>query len=138
MIPKTYRADDLRGELAIVDTPILRNKKGQTFAQGTVVRIVDCERGPGGMEIATAPCPQCGVSATMSGVKRGELTLVRDAGVRGTTDFLTAVKYFRILRESLDKGEFVTLEDLEAMVLKADACTQHVKIQLSKLKAKAA
>ena len=130
MIPKTCRAEELRGELAVVDTPILRNKKGQTFAQGTVVRILDCERGPGGMEIASAPCPHCGVSVVMSGVKRGELTLLRNAGVRGTSDFQTAVRYFRALRESLDKGRFETPEDLWDMLDKVNACSRRVKMVL--------
>lgn len=74
MISKKIKGVDLKGKKAKVDRDI-RNGAGQGISAESTVIIVNVVRGRG-LTIKTEKCPHCGQYAYITGVARGDLTLL--------------------------------------------------------------
>lgn len=110
MIPKKYPAAELLGQLVTADRD-LKTRGGQALAAGTQVEIIGCVGGIGGITVQTGTCPECGQSATVSHLKREDLSLVETEPEKN--EILREVRrtVWR-LRKALEHKRFATASDV--------------------------
>lgn len=70
-IPNDVKVHDCIGCFATVDRDV-QNGAGFVIPKGTRVRIISVSRA---VNITTLPCPHCGISVYVRGVKKNSLTL---------------------------------------------------------------
>lgn len=132
MIPKSYRKEELYGEPVVLERTF-HNGDGQVLTRGTVVELEGFDSSMDDIEVK-ARCPICGSFVFMPHLTRNDLSVVRELGADWEKDFQRVLENFQALRETVERGNPQTVDDLDEMLRQIQAYYHYSRLLIEKLK----